>query len=580
MTLQLKSGLMIKRVFLKFGPFGAGVPLAFEPSAMTVFVGPNNSGKSLVLRELQQYAEQGPQQTRLIVEGIELILPSDDGVHQLLEGRRSRRKHTSNPVPEGHLRLARTLTTGDAPSYQDVDPDRMIQRISSARQTQPQKDEAWKELWPGVFSQLVSFYTVALDGRTRLGLVDERNLGDLLEAPAHHLAALFQDEAARKRVRDIVMAAFSQYLVLDPTNAGKVRVRLSARAPEDPDEEQSLSERARKFHQAATLLSDLSDGVRAFTGLVSVLVSSDYRIMMVDEAEAFLHPPLARRLGSEMTSLAADRQGNVFASTHSADFVMGCVESGKPVTIVRLTYDGSNATARLLGGGELEDLMRDPLLRSTGVLKALFHSGAVVTEADPDRAFYEEINHRLSAAEKPAIKDSAFLNSQNKQTIRRLVAPLRNMGIPAAAVVDFDVLKGSDLRDLLAACSAPDAVRQGIGQLRGQVEGYFDGDRSKMKTAGITALKGEQREACQKLLDDLASYGVFVVPNGELETWLAPLGAGASKGNWLPSVFEAMKSDPADPDYVQPAKGDVWQFVSSIGEWIADPDRQGMPREG
>ena len=241
---------------------------------------------------------------------------------------------------------------------------------------------------------------------------------------------------------------------------------------------------------------------------------------------------------------------------------------------------GSKATARLLGADELQKLMRDPLLRSTGVLNALFHSGAVVTEADRDRAFYGEINNRLSTAKKSAVRDSVFLNAQNKQTTRRLVAPLRTMGVPAAAVVDFDIFKGNDLRDLLADCSVPEAVRQGIGQLRGQVEKYFDADKGAMKTAGITALDGKQREACQKLLDDLASYGIFVVPSGEVETWLASIGAGASKGNWLPTIFEAMKSDPADPDYVQPAEGDVWQFVSSIGEWIADPDRQGMPKEG
>ena len=85
--------------------------------------------------------------------------------------------------------------------------------------------------------------------------------------------------------------------------------------------------------------------------------------------------------------------------------------------------------------------MRDPLLRSTNVLNALFHRGAIVCESDVDRSFYQEVNARL-LVDSAGIRDSVFLNAQNKQTVRRLVEPLRKMGIPAVAVVDIDILKG------------------------------------------------------------------------------------------------------------------------------------------
>jgi hypothetical protein len=44
--------------------------------------------------------------------------------------------------------------------------------------------------------------------------------------------------------------------------------------------------------------------------------------------------------------------------------------------------------------------MRDPLLRSVGVLGALFYNGAVICEADADRALYQELNERLLAHSK------------------------------------------------------------------------------------------------------------------------------------------------------------------------------------
>ena len=71
------------------------------------------------------------------------------------------------------------------------------------------------------------------------------------------------------------------------------------------------------------------------------------------------------------------------------------------------------------------------------------------------------------------IGDALFANAQNKQTIRRLVAPLRRLGIPAAAIVasssrkfrdsaliagppeTMDASMTSNSKDLTAGCKTP-----------------------------------------------------------------------------------------------------------------------------
>src|SRR3954454_4231153 len=53
---------MLKTVYLRFGADENEPGLSFEPGPMTVFVGPNNSGKSLALRELESYVESGGEQ--------------------------------------------------------------------------------------------------------------------------------------------------------------------------------------------------------------------------------------------------------------------------------------------------------------------------------------------------------------------------------------------------------------------------------------------------------------------------------------------------------------------------------------
>ena len=79
---------MLRRIFLKFGPSGSSEPIGIDLATMTIFVGPNNSGKSLVLREIQHYIEQGPSISRSIIDGIEVDLPSYDEAESLLRTRK------------------------------------------------------------------------------------------------------------------------------------------------------------------------------------------------------------------------------------------------------------------------------------------------------------------------------------------------------------------------------------------------------------------------------------------------------------------------------------------------------------
>jgi AAA15 family ATPase/GTPase len=64
---------MIKNIKLKFGR-AEGLPQeTVEAMPITVFVGPNNSGKSMILSEIQQFCSDGSRNVNnLIVDSIEL----------------------------------------------------------------------------------------------------------------------------------------------------------------------------------------------------------------------------------------------------------------------------------------------------------------------------------------------------------------------------------------------------------------------------------------------------------------------------------------------------------------------------
>jgi hypothetical protein len=277
----------------------------------------------------------------------------------------------------------------------------------------------------------------------------------------------------------------------------------------------------------------------------------------------------------------------VFVATHSADFLMGAIQSGAVVNIVRLTWSNELA-ARLLASDELVTLMNDPMLRSIGVLSGLFFQNVIVTEADTHRAFYHEINERLGAAgDARAIPHALFLNADNHQTIPAIVAPLRKLGIPAVGITDLDVIKrgGNEWTRQLEACGMPASQRAANHNHRQSVLKALvasapkdaDGDNYFKTGGGLAILPGSEREAADNFLDELARYGLFVVRKGEVEAWLSHLGVPQKTNGWRAKIFAAMGNDPSQATYVHPAKGDVWDFIGLIGKWLNDPNRRGIP---
>jgi hypothetical protein len=543
---------------------------------MTIFVGPNNSGKSLVLREIEDLFGSKSSPSPLLLGRLSVRLPEPAIMEKLLLSKEVPSEH--GQTPHGYLNIA-IGKPGGGTTTNRVHFDGFTHQYRAFRVAEIVELSHTHAPRNETISTGLGFLVLLLDGRTRLGLTDPIAPGDLLGAPINHLSALLHDDQSRSRMREITKNALGVYFTIDPTGMSRLRVRMSDRAPVDPDEELGLTSRARAFHQDAQLIQDMSDGVKAFTGINAAILSGDYRVYLLDEPEAFLHPPLAHELGQLVTSLAAEKEAHVFASTHSAHFLIGCIEAGKPVDVVRLTYERGIPQARLLPAADVQALMQDPLMRSTDVLGALFHRGAIICEADRDRAFYAEINRRLLENLEEGAKDSIFLNAQNAQTVRRILSPLRNMGIPAAAIVDLDILKDNTaFKELCKAACVPGPMIQSWGVLRGNLEALFRTSGDSLKTGGVSKLSSHEKQAAESLLLGLRSYGVFIVPVGEVEDWLALLGVPKTgKSQWLTKIFDAMRSDPADPEYLKPGKDDVWSFIQAVAEWINNPLRHGMP---
>lgn len=555
---------MISILHLKFGT-APGIPsIPIKTTPVTVFVGPNNSGKSKLLTEVEQYCRTGQKNSSMMIledlefSGLELVKVQEaiDHIKQ-------------NPKPGENINIGNILV-GSRYGRAQVP----ISNLKSFIQNPKGNISAFCQ-W------FLTHNTLILDGKSRINLVTQQVAGDLQQDPQNSLQALFHDNTKRYEVRRIIEESFGVHFLIDPTHLGHLRIRLSQRAPADDLEERGIHEAAVRFHSNAQLIDQASDGVKAFTGIITEVIAGDPKVLLIDEPEAFLHPSLATNLGYEVSRAAASADKRVFVSTHSPAFVMGCIQSGTPVSIVRLTYRSGVATARILPSNDILELMRNPLLRSTGVLSGLFYEFVVVTESDADRAFYQEVNERLLRFKHEwGIPNCLFINAQNKQTVHTIIRPLRQLGIPTAGIVDIDVLKdgGSNWTSLLSSANFPDITQNSLATMRSAIKKSMDSTGKDMKIdGGVDILPKSDKEAALILLNQLSEYGIFVVPHGELESWLKHLDAQGHGPSWLINVFEKMGEDPDSPNFLKPSTDDVWMFMQKIQFWLTRPTRKGIP---
>ena len=527
------------------------------PPGVTIFVGPNNSGKSALLEGIYNLIRHDDRGSDSALENI-TILPFDDEL----------------------LKIHRNFV-GKA-------DDEIVDIASHGAMHKTDAVELIKAQWDGrPGKEFRSGLSIWMNGAKRLSLLPpERDIN--LYAPTEPLGLLFMDDGRRLEYQEAVYAGIKYYPIIDSMSRyGKLSLSFSKDKP-NPKIEKELSDSFKNYLSNSLPSSNASDGFNAYAGMLGALYATEYRCILIDEPEAFLHPALARLLGRQLATRAAgtDRM-RVFVATHSADFIMGAIESGVSVNIVRLQFQSGVSEVRLLANETLRQFMNDPILRSANVMSGLFSKSVVVSESDTDRAFYQEVNTRLAMSEDArAIEDPLFLNAQNKQTVPRIIRLLRSMGVPAAGIVDLDVISegGVNWSNQIEAIGMPAIRRNSIGLERRDLYAKLkdrssDDAKKEFKKKGINVLEEKDREAAVSFLNNIAEYGLFIIYVGEVEAWLSDLTVSRSKDSWLHKIFKVMGSDARSSAYVRPSTGDVWDFVGTCNKWLSNPNRFGMTPE-
>ena len=532
---------------------------------LTIIIGPNNTGKSTLLREIRSAISD----------------TSYNPNRSVVLGRFDPRLLSAQEADDLVMRfeLDRDFGFGDDGYHYGFAKSEAFVSFSRKDLIFSFSDKDSWQRKNRQFAHIASLTAKMLDGQSRLNILNDAPLADLRDSRSTYSLKNAYLANDLTEINAYIREAFGLYLTItNVTNTASAVAFLTRVNPTDVGVNPKLLDNSTIDFFSNTddciEAKNQSDGTKAFIGLMLELFYSPFDTLLIDEPEAFLHPTLAYLLGAAVGKCSSKKQ--VICSTHSVDFLRGCLDSVKELNLLRLTRD-RGGSVHVFKSPQLKKMQNDPLLRTASVMNGLFFSAAIVVEGDSDEAFYREINYRLSEAPGfQAISNAQFITSHGVDTEYKIVSILRNAGIPAACIVDFDFLKkpAEVFGNLLSSANITGSLFESFkAQKQAVANAILDAVNRK---TGLNELNPCDAGAVNNLINALGDYGIFVVPNGSLESWLSYLNVETAKNKWLNLVFEKLGDDPASSSYIHPEKRDVWVFLEKIAVWISNPERKGM----
>ncbi|HRE82826.1 MAG TPA: AAA family ATPase [Opitutaceae bacterium] len=573
----------IPRVTLSSITFSGGRTIDLESDEVVLIVGANNAGKSATLAQILSRITADGQPTT-VVTGLSL------------------RKEGTVEELKGYLESEAKFQPGQQSRYRGFGWEVYSQAI----------DRDWSR--ENSLAQLAPVFVKILTSVERTTACNSTSSIDFTsnQPPSHPLHVLHVKDAIMKTASAAFKTAFGEPLMLHKGAGAALPLMVGVPpALQDPSVPPQFSSETLSMPK----LANQGDGMRAFATVMISIIAGRESIVLLDEPEAFLHPPQARILAAKIQQ---DRRakGQLFISTHSVDTVIGAVDSNdSSVRVIRLRRDGNINHATCLDNQEIKRLWGDPLLRHSNILDALFHERVVVCEADSDARFYSAMLDALhdeygGEKLKPEVM---FTHCGGKDRVPVVVRALKAIDVPVQVVVDFDVLSDaktmmnitesvgivwSDVSSQWATVNsaivskrpelAAEDVKEEIAKiLNGIKTKQFPDESAKSikkvlqkaspweeaKKHGIGFVRGDQHQACKDLFGELKRFGLHILEIGEMESFDPACSEHGAK--WVNHVLSA-RDLITDPD-LEPAREFIVKLLGLPYMKKASEGRQPTP---
>jgi len=437
---------------------------------------------------------------------------------------------------------------------------------------------------PHLYRLVVNGFMIYLDTLTRLvSLGVSTNVMHLINVQPFALTPLgrlFENQDISEKVYTLLKGTFSKGVLMNHASFQDLQLYFLDREALPIRNDKGTSAYARWFEKLDKL-NEQGDGVQSFSSILISLVQQLTPLVLLDEPEAFLHPPQIREL-ARIIATETPSETQVVVSTHSDDFVRGIIDfAGTRASVVRINrtnLDGREINqVKKLEADQISNLWNDPLLKTSDVLTSLFHKVAIIVEGDSDARFIRAMIDAVLGDDYRA-PDVKFFHCGGKDKIPKIATALRAIGVPVIAVVDIDVLDNkvkflelveslggvpdnfnpllSDLLRFVAEKKSTATAAEAQEKLEKLFEGIEPGKAipadilrlmsdalrsssawSFVKQTGETFFSGgDQYNNFQDISDRAEQLGILINRSGELENFCRAI-SSKKKSEWLAEVL-------------------------------------------
>ena len=525
------------RVYITDITFNSGESFSFKDSDIVVFTGANNVGKSQVLRDIQ-HSFENPNYHRIIAATINYKREGDiDNLKKRFINKGAQYTYENVSVHDLHL------------------------------------IDNW---WRGPMYNLSSLFVNHLSTENRLLAANPATSFDAVEtAPSDPIQKLYIDDKKEQEISSLFQNAFDTSIILNRGAGNNIPIHVGTVPKKESGEDRVSVSYLQKLKQLPQIQSQ-GDGMRSFLGILLNVFTSTHTITLIDEPEAFLHPPQARLLG-KMLARNTPNNRQLFISTHSEDFLKGLLDAeNQRIKIIRINRVDDINYINLLSNDDIKTVWKDPILRYSNILSGLFHSKVIICESDTDCRFYQAIMDALHDGEKSISPDILFTHCGGKQRIKTVVNSLKALNVKTVVVSDIDLLNDEQtFKELITLMGLSwdtlgghwNSINQYVKEQRAQLDtedvkkqikevldkvsvNVFPTESaeliklivkktsawSKVKETGKNFFTGNAYNSLVYLIERCKQRGLFIVPVGELECFYKPDSNHGTK--WVNFVLE------------------------------------------
>ena len=404
---------------------------------INIFIGPNNSGKSKLLKEIRDsFGSESVENN--IINKIDFNWPTSivelDEYYKLSDKIFSDRNlnyslksysNKQNQYFDRNSSIESLFTSSVSRSY-NGDLKKLLEEYL--------KEKNYSEFlnWCG------ELFYLYLGTEERLMISKKQKNCGIDSGEMNFLSTFKFEFDALKELRKNIKSIFNKDVCLDGDTFGE---SIAIRVGNDLEYIYSSAKNKEDIYKLMkeSILDDQGDGLKNYISLFLTLKIPEKSVLLLDEPEAFLHPPLARQVG-ELIGSVVDENKQIFVSTHSVEVLKGILSTCQDINILRITQpcDKKNIITKL-DEKVLNNILIKPLLRVSQTMDGLFCDRVIITEAEADEIFYQELIEKINPQ-----SGIHFVHGQGKSNITTIAKCYRSVNVNYDIIVDFDLLRQQD----------------------------------------------------------------------------------------------------------------------------------------